>query len=317
MQARSPRVAGIGQILGLFLASALSLSAQNLSALNNYSVITRGDFDTTSEVEGRTLVGGNFTGQNSVNFGIKLQNKVDKTDPVLRVRGNVVGGNAINLNAGSLQVGGTTNNRKFNYNGGGSQINGSFSDVNIILQDLDMASAALAKLGPNSNVLIPAEQPAAFKFNAAPDSKGLATFSIKGSDLFSNSKVQQIELIANGATDVLINVGGANIDWQYGNMVGLFTQNEWRDNIVWNFYEATTIKFGSHNMMGQVLAPLASVTTSGNIDGSIYANTLKTTSEVHLPGYNGNIPVPVPEPSLAGLGVLGAALLLLRRKRQA
>lgn len=311
-----PPVAGIGMAIGLLLAGSLSLSAQSLSALSTYNVITRGNFSTNSDVEGRVLVGGNFTGTNSSNIGNKLQGKVPSNDLVFRVQGNISGGNPINLNAGSLEVGGSTNGRIVNFNGGGSLKSNPNADYSAIINDLALASTVLDQLGPNSNVLMPADQPAAFKFVATPDSNGLAVFSINGSDLFSNSKVQQIELVANGATDILINVNGAQINWQYGNLVGLFTQAGWRDNIVWNFADATTINFGGHNMMGQVLAPNADITTSGVIDGSVVANSLTTTSEVHLPGYNGNIPLQsVPEPSFALLGGLGVLLLAGRRKR--
>jgi len=297
------------------MAGAGSLSAQNLKPLGDYSVITRLDFSTTSEVEGRTLIGRNLTSQNSANFGIKLQGKVSASTPVLSVHGDIASGNPLNLNAGSLELGGSLNNRKVNYNGGGTLLNGYTTDGTAIINNLDLASQALYALGKNSSFIMPADQPAAFKFNATPDANGLAVFSVSASDLFSNQKVQQIELNLNGASDIVINVSGVNIVWSAGNMVGVFNQDDVRDNIVWNFYEATTIDFGSHAMNGQVLAPLANVTTSGNINGSIFANSLTTTSEVHLPGYNGNINL-VPEPSSALLGGLGMTLLLTRRRRQ-
>ncbi len=67
-------------------------------------------------------------------------------------------------------------------------------------------------------------------------------------------------------------------------------------------------------MIAQVLAPNASVTSSAKIDGAIFAKNLTTTSEVHLPGYNGNIDV-FPEPSTALISLFGVLGLLLRRKR--
>ncbi|MGC4016638.1 MAG: choice-of-anchor A family protein [Luteolibacter sp.] len=314
MQTPTPPWAGTGTLLGLLLAGVGSLSAQNLKPLSDYNVITRGNFSTTSEVEGRTLVGGSLISQNSANFGIKLQGKVSSTTPVLSVHGDIVSGNPLNLNAGSLEIGGNLNNRKINYNGGGSLLTGYTTDGTAIINSLDLASQALSALNKNSSFIMPADQPAAFKFNATPDSNGVAVFSVSASDLFSNNKVQQIELNLNGASDIVINVSGVNIVWTAGNMVGVFNQDDVRDNIVWNFYEATTIDFGSHAMNGQILAPLADVTTSGVINGSIYANSLTTTSEVHLPGYNGSLTL-VPEPSSALLGGLGMTLLLCRRKR--
>lgn len=298
----------------MLLATAGSLSAQNLSALHDYNVITRLDFSTTSEVEGRTLVGRDLTNGNSSNFGIKLQGQVAATTPVLSVKRNIASGNPLNLNAGSLEVGGTTNGRKINYNGGGALLSGYSTNTAAIISNLDVASQVLATYGTNSNFIMPASQPAAFTLNASPNANGLAVFSLNAADLFNNNKVQQIELNANGATDIVINVAGTNVVWNAGNMVGILNTDAVRDSLVWNFYQATTIDFGSHTIDGQVLAPYANVTSSGNIDGSIYANSLTTTSEVHLPSYAGNI-VAVPEPSLIGLSGVGALVLLLRRKR--
>jgi len=94
-------------------------------------------------------------------------------------------------------------------------------------------------------------------------------------------------------------VGGEVINWNAAsNLIGNFTSADWRGNIVWNFYEATTVNLGSHNMMGQVLAPYATVSSSNNIDGSVYAKALDSNGEIHFPGYDGNIKL-VPEPSVA------------------
>jgi choice-of-anchor A domain-containing protein len=288
--------------------------AQDLSALSEYSVITRGNFSTNSDVEGRTLVGGDFTGKSSANFGIRLQNRVSKDDLVVRIAGDLVSGNPLNVNAGSVELGGSRNGRPINFNGGGSLISNPAADYSLIIKNLDLASSLLQSYGANSQALfIQNGQPGPYKFEAKPDVNGLAVFDIHADDLFGNSKVQQIELIANGATQFLINVQGTDIRWSGGNMVGLFTQNAIREALIWNFYEAEKIDFGSRNMMGQVLAPLAAVTASGNLDGSIFADTFATTSEVHLPGYNNKM-VLIPEPSSALLLMLGGLLLGLRRR---
>lgn len=300
------------RLLGVFLAAAPLAQAQNLSYLSDYSVVVSGNFSTNSDVEGRTLVGGNLTGQNSSNFGIKLQGKVERDDLVLRVGGNIASGNPLNVNAGSVELGGSLSGRKINFNGGGSLVSNPGADYSAIIDDLTLASTLLSKLGPNSNVLMPAQQPAAFTFNAKPDDQGLAVFAIDGADLFSNRLVQQTQFNANGATDILINVAGSSISWQHGNLVGLFNDSDWRGRIVWNFYEAESLDFGSKNMMGQVLAPNATITAAGVIDGSVFAANLKTTSEVHLPGYHGNL---IPEPGSAVLSLFSVVMLVLRRRR--
>jgi choice-of-anchor A domain-containing protein len=299
----------LSPLLGLLTPLA---SAQNLQALKDYSVITSGDFSTTSDVEGRTMVGGNLTGSNSANFGIKLQNEVPSSDLTLRVAGNIGSGNSLNVNAGSIELGGTSS-RSVNYNGGGHLVLNpgvSYADTFAALND---ASHLLSGATANSTAGIPSGQPGPLNFNATPNSAGLAIFNVAGALVFNNSSVQQLQINASTATDIVINVSGTVINWTSGNLVGLFTQNYWRSNIIWNFYQATTINFGSYNMMGQVLAPNADVTTNGNIDGSIYAKSLTTGSEVHLPGYAGNVTVPEPTAPVM-IGLLGG-LLVLRRRR--
>lgn len=290
------------------------VNAQDLSPLSNYSVITSGDFSTNSDVEGRTMVGGNLTGTNSSNFGIRLQGNVPASDLTLRVAGNISTGNPINVNAGSIELGGTNTGRMINFNGGGSLVSNPGVNYTSIINQLTSASQTLAGFQTNSIQSIPTGQPGPLNFTATPNANGVAVLLIDGTSLFNNDKVQQIGITTNGARDILINVGGRTLDWQYGNLVGLFTDNAFRDDIVWNFYEATNINFGSRNMMGQVLAPFADVTTQGNIDGSIFAKSLYTTSEVHLPGYAGTFQGAIPEPSSAAFGMAALLLLGIRRK---
>ncbi len=302
----------------LALASFGSVaSAQNLSPLSDYSVVVSGNLSTNSDIEGRTIVGGDITSTNSANFGIRLQNKVPKEDLVLRVAGNIASGNPLQLNAGSLELGGSKNGRTINFNGGGSLVSNPGVSFTGIIDDLTLASQNLATYGANSNAMLISNgpnQPGPFRMTASPDANGLAVFSINASDLFGNNRVQQIELLTNNSSNILINVAGQSVNWTAGNMVGDLTQNKWRELVVWNFYEATSINFGSKNMNGQVLAPFADVKAGGPIDGSIFAKSLTTSGEVHLPGYNGNINV-IPELSSLGLILLGATAALMRRKR--
>lgn len=312
-----PRGGFLATSLCAFMCLFGAASAQSLTHLSDYGVVVSGNLSTNSDIEGRTIVGGDITSKSSANFGIKLKNKVPKKDLVLRVQGNVVAGSPLQLNAGSLELGGSLNGRIVNYNGGGSLVSNPKADYREIFSDLTLASQNLATYGANSEALLIANgpgQPGPFRMTASPDSSGLAVFSINAQNLFGNKLAQQIELITKGASDILINVAGKSVNWTAGNMVGDLTKEYWRERVVWNFYEATSVDFGSKNMMGQVLAPYASVTASGNIDGSIFAKNLTTTSEVHFPGYNGSITV-IPEPGTSALGLIAAAILLVRRKR--
>src|SRR5690606_32538076 len=101
--------------------------------------------------------------------------------------------------------------------------------------------------------------------------------------------IQHIELNAGAASTTLINVPGQTIDWSgNSNLVGLFTNFNWRGRILWNFSEATDINSRSHNLMGAVLAPKAAVQTQAIIDGATAVDSLNTASEIHLPVFGGD-----------------------------
>jgi choice-of-anchor A domain-containing protein len=297
----------------LVLASSGLAFSQSLQALSQYSVITSGNLTSTRDIEGRTLVGGNLTSGNSSNFAIHMPDSTSKTDNTLIVQGDILNGGPLNVQRGSVSVGGTTNGRIINYNGGGSLVHNT-TNYSSVFNELNLASQTLSTTASNSIVIFPNGQPTSLTFNATAGSNGTAVFNFDGSQLFSNNSIQSINFTPNGATDIVFNVSGTSINWNASsNMLGNFNSTDWRGNIVWNFYQATTIDFGSHDMMGQVLAPLAAVSSSNNIDGSIYAKSLNSNGEVHFPGYDGNINV-VPEPSAMLLGALGV-LALLRRRR--
>jgi choice-of-anchor A domain-containing protein len=261
-----------------------------VDAMSRYSLIVLDDLWTSSDVENRTFVGGSLISTESANFGINV-NGIAATDTMLSVVHDLVAGNPLNLNAGSLRLGGASNGRPINFNGGGSLIADSFlSDgpITTILQD---ATAQLAAATADNGVILPTGQPgpARFQVTTTP-AGGVAVFQVSGAELFSNGLVQQIELSPGNAAAIVINVTGSTIDWSgNGNLVGEFTNSTWRSRVIWNFPQATSINFGSHNMMGAVLAPYAALTTSANLDGSVAVRALTTSAEVHQPTFVGEI----------------------------
>lgn len=261
-----------------------------VDAMSRYSLIVLDDLSTTSDVENRTFVGGSLISTASANFGINVSG-IAATDTMLSVVHDLVAGNPLNLNAGSLRLGGASNGRIINFNGGGSLIEDSFLSDGPITTILQEATAQLAAATADNGVILPTGQPgpARFQVTTTP-AGGVAVFQVSGAELFSNGLVQQIELIPGNASAIVINVTGSTIDWSgNGNLVGEFTNSTWRSRVIWNFPQATTINFGSHNMMGAILAPYAAVTTSANLDGSVAVRALTTTAEVHQPTFSGEI----------------------------
>lgn len=258
--------------------------------MNRYTLIVLDDLSTSSDIENRAFVGGSLVSSTSASIGINVSG-IAPTEAMFVVVGDLVAGNPLNLNAGSLRLGGNRNNRPINFNGGGSLIqDSSLSDgpVTALAQD---ASAQLAAEVANNGVTLPSGQPGPAKFqvtNTTPD--GVAIFQVAGADLFGNNAVQQIELNPGSASLVVINVTGSTVNWSgNGNMVGNFNNSQWRSRVIWNFPQATSINMGSHNMMGAVLAPYAAVTTAGNIDGSALVRSLTTSAEIHQPTFGGDL----------------------------
>jgi len=301
-------------LTGLLLISLNSFSGTFL--LNDYNLITLGDFSSNSDIEGRTFIGGDLIGSSSHNYGIHLSSPFD--GPTLQVAGSINSGNPISIQGGLVVGMGNTvkwngqqkvNNRHINNAAWISQTNLD-SDKDDIENELIANSQAFQNMTSNSSVTIPSGQPSAYKFNV-DQSLGVgdyAVFDIGQWGVFTNSKVQQIEMLANNISSlagIIINIGGLNADWSNsGNKVGsVFGSEEGREKILWNFFEAETIQLHAHSFMGSILAPYATVTSANPIEGSLGVFSLLTTSEVHLPNSIVEVPalVSVPEPRFIGL----------------
>ena len=313
--------------LYLHVALAVGLlagsQAANAQALNyqNYNAIIFNDLNTTSDIEGRTFVGHDFTGTNSANLGNHLSNSVPANDRSFVVGNNLFGGNSINMQRGSLYIDGSTNGRGINYNGGGSTVvDHTIDSSTATIKAYSIAqSQALAALTPDSYATFPTTTPGPTLFHTVNDGDGVAVFNVSAANIFNNPYGQQFDIVWDGFTsDIVINVSGTTVNWQNGNMVGLFNDNKWQSHTIWNFYEATSITL-QNNFKGAILAPLASITAHSNIDGLVVANNLTTQHEVHLPNdgnaYDGYTAA-APEPGSALLILaLGGVVLVARNRR--
>jgi choice-of-anchor A domain-containing protein len=293
--------------------------------LNDYNLITLGDFSSNSDIEGRTFIGGDLIGSSSHNYGIHLSAPFN--EPTLQVAGMVQSGNPLSVQ-GSMEVGlnntvkvtgqKKVNNRHVNNATDISKVNLDSLVVDYSNQ-LQTDSLAFSQMTSNSTVNIPYGQPGPYKFNV-DQSLGVndyAVFDIGQWAVFQNTKVQQIEMLANNINSlagIILNVGGLNANWtNSGNMVGsVFTSEVGRGKILWNFFEATTIDLYAHSFMGSILAPYATVTSANPIEGSVGVFSLLTTSEIHLPNSVVEAPtaVSVSEPKSMAL-MLPVFLLLL------
>ncbi|AJR23546.1 choice-of-anchor A family protein [Sphingobium sp. YBL2] len=336
----------------LFAASVAALAASpglaspvaGTDALREWNLIVLGNLDSSSEVEGRTFVGGDLTGTSS-NYQIGTPTASPTGQPGLTVVGNVTGG-VKNLNNGSgaviggnvdsgfnlngpsqtVKVGGTINNTNVNQNVVQSGLAGSDPAFigNLTAQGATLAgsmkqlSATLSGLSPNSQMDISGNRAT---FNAAPDADGLAVFSITAADLNS---IGEIAFHLNGADTAIVNVSGASINLNDNFLGGTAGLGE---HVIWNFGDAQNLDLTT-SWGGSVLAPWAAAHSSNYIQGSAVFGSLDQDGEMHLGTYNGgyNPPVtppggssggtPVPEGPAWLLFILGAGALFFARRRR-
>lgn len=112
----------------------------------------------------------------------------------------------------------------------------------------------------------------------------LNTFSLNGADLSSANNV--VIDVPNGAV-VLVNVNGQTVSWTGGFTVKGTAIN----NVLYNFYEATSISIKEINVTGSILAPLAHVNfTTGVQNGQMICKSFEGRGQFNNALFMGNIP---------------------------
>ena len=336
--------------LALVAGLALSLPMQakagtivgGVDALKEWNLIVLGNVSSSSEVEGRTFIGGDLSG-NSSNYtigssaGVPVPPAVAGVNaPGLTVVGNVSGGTK-NLNNGSGATVGGNVSSGFNLNGPNQTVlvGGSISNTNVnsntvktgqsavdgFIQGLtdqkSVLGSSLTKLSKTFSNLGTTDT-ASFANNTATFNVGthgtkLSVFDITASQL---AAANQIQFNLNSADTVIVNVSGSDINL-HQNFLG--NSNNLGQNVIWNFEDANTFT-SNVAWHGSVLAPTAAATTYNYIQGSAVFASLIQNGEVHLNTYAGSFtPGAAPEPTswalmIVGFGAVGAAL---RRRRTA
>jgi choice-of-anchor A domain-containing protein len=296
-------------------------AAGPIETLNEYNLVVLNNLYTTSEVEGKTLVGGDLSGTS--NYGTRITQNAVVPETTLIVGGNIVAGTNINANGQSVIVGGVNNG---NVNSKSLITGAATLDFDLVKSEFTNFSGYLSELAFNSTLSSPTTQPGPATFQIGADvNNGVAVFNIDQADFFGNTKIQQYDVSNTNVSTVVINVAGTTINGINGlNPVGNFNNSSFYSNVIWNFYEATSITLNTL-FQGSLIAPFADLTSSTPIRGSVVVNNYYQNGEVHLPSFNGtldydptvtNTPVAsVPAPS--SLFILASALLGLimwRRK---
>ena len=195
-------------------------SEATIALLAEYNLIVFEDLDTNVDTWGPALVGGDLLGASGT-FGTRIPQ--GQNIDAVTVGGDITGGPKNINNGGNVRHGGAVSTH-VNLNGGGQLINDEDIDITSERSGLINLSAQLASLPSNSIADIPNPngQNGPAHLNANPDTNGVAIFELlDGNILFNNDRVQQIEINANGAESIIVNIGGQDIDFSKGNFVGL------------------------------------------------------------------------------------------------
>jgi len=318
----------------MLLASASHASAAMLAgvdALKEWNLIVFNDMTAAHDVEGRSFVGANLSGNSATFYNAPGSNASLNNNPALTVVGDVTGGtknlnnsgganiggnlasqNGFNLNGTqTLNVGGTSTQTNINQNVVNTNLGANFTNTLIAQRDLLISSlgslsqnlAALANTGSasiaNNRLTI----------NASGSSQNV--FNLTMADFNSFGEISVVN--PNGAT-VVINVSGAT-----GTLADNFvnTAADIGRNVVWNFYQATNLSF-NNAFLGTVLATNAAVSNNNYIEGTLVANSFNQNGEVHMDSFQGSLTTgavvsTAPEPStwamlILGFGLVGIAL---------
>lgn len=126
-------------------AHATVLSASDI--FGQFNAVVFGNFTSTSDVQGRTVVGGNLTG--GATFDINPAGAAASSFSALTVYGNATSGGNANITSGGVTISGS-NTMSFNLNNGGPAYVGGSNSGNLSLGN---GSGNISVIGANSGQL--------------------------------------------------------------------------------------------------------------------------------------------------------------------
>lgn len=325
---KSPsRQFAFGLVVSLVFCGVSSAANTALPILQRFNIIA-GNYTAGNETEGSALVYGNYYAGGSSRFGFNDGRADNDAEYMLWLNNGVANGSTTTLLSGSLISRTAVNPAQFNLNGNspGEPVRTTgetawaaslaaevgLNSTDEVVATLSDASAQWAALPANSTATN--LNNGALTLSATPtniDGHQVAIFNVTSADV-SGATLGRIDLFLNGADTVLVNVSGSSVVVG-ANFAGQFVNNE--SKVLFNFHQATSVSVNT-NMRAGVLAPLAVVAQNGsNIDGSVVAASFTQNAEVHDERFLGYLPYEaVPEPSVIGLLLLGAAGVLRRRR---
>jgi choice-of-anchor A domain-containing protein len=336
-------------------ARATALSAAELvaaeAALTNFNLILSGDLTSTSETEGRAVIGGSITSSSS-NVRFCFNGCTGNTGALvsggpsygsLTVYGNV-GASTTAFNgdihvAGSVASGATMSTANANavYVGGSNA--GTIATGNLYVTGANAGTVqnGTAHTGQPQSTTFPYSSFATSFGNPLSDLSttlgNLAPQQTISSNPGNNYVFNAMPTLQNGvlvtvyqiAASVLSgmqNISGFNLNGAsvvIVNVLGSTTSLPNLNNfagasaVIWNFVDETG-SLVTQGWAGTILAPDATITNNGNLVGTVYASSLTQNAELHSQLFTGDLSflsTSTPVPEPAGWAVMAMALLPL------
>lgn len=301
-------VAGLASMPMMALATPLS----------DYNLILFGDLNTTSNVKvyGKALIGGDLN--SSGEFGSHLTDASFNATNNVEVLGSVTSPN-LTIQNGYLGYGETKSIGNLNCNEAGlpqySCVR-ALDDVGAVTDKLDDFYGELSAESDFYRDFTQVGDVAGTTMSYGGFATDLVVFNIAGSALFANNANWQLNF--GNAAKVVINVSGSNLSNPGSvNLSGNGFTSSTYSNILWNFYDATSLNLGN-GWKGNVMAIDADVRIMNDIDGSLAAKSYTGAGQIHHYYWDYTPPTTkVPEPAimilmLAGLGLIGLGRLRRR-----
>ncbi|QDT52103.1 hypothetical protein Pan44_01120 [Caulifigura coniformis] len=287
--------------------------------VTGFEVVVGGNLSAQSQIQGRTIVGGNVQG-GFPSFGTGLTPAASFSSTDVLVVGGSLQSNGITMQAGDARLGGTRGSANVNLNGPGSELFQNDATAapraSAATAMLRSASDYFSGLVADSGIIVNGSN---VTFNAAPGADGVAVFDVPAALLtLQNANFALATAGLPAGTSYIFNVVGAVTGTPMGNFGAGFQTADVRSHVLWNFEDQTSPLSLSREWYGSILLPDSNLNTTSAINGGVYVGGDFTTSgDVRLAGYIGHAeytPSAVPEPSsiiltaLAGVGLVSARL---------
>lgn len=295
-------------VLALFAVMPFSAYAipVSLGTAGEFNTFIFNDFTGSSDTEGRLAVGGNAS-LSSYSVGDKLEPGQHEDILIVGEDLTVSGGRVY---FGNIVVGGEANMPGYDVADGELLTNQDELPIDFAAEEayIKSLSAELSQESGNGNV----EKQWGGIYLTGNGTDDTQIFNLDGSDLLAAHTFQASNI--NEDATVIFNVSGDLAGLTNMSMNSLLPI---RNNVLFNFYEATSLTLGGISVEGSILAPFANVINPmGVINGTIIANSWNGSMQQNHQPFNStdDNSSPAPEPGTVFLFISGIAIAAGIRK---